>query len=246
MPVEIVSPPTRARFSPISWPAIFASMAVGLAVQLLLTLAGLALGISAAGSGEGADTISTAAAGWGAGSMLVAALVGGYVAARCSGFRRTADGTLHGAVSWGATTLLYAVLATTALGSLTTGLFGSIGPGILPGSMSERAGETTGDRAQSMRVLTDAGLTEDQARTVVDRMSAAKGEPSAPPAARQEVRNIADLAASATAWLCGTLLLSLILAVLGGMLGARGVRRINRRERLEADPAGQPRVLSRT
>jgi hypothetical protein len=228
MSVDITASP-RTRFSPISWPAIFASMAVGLAVLLLLSLAGLAAGIFVADGGEGADTMTIAAAAWSAGSMLFAAIVGGYVAARSSGFRRTGDGALHGAVSWGATTLLYAVLATTALGSLTTGLFSAIAPGIMGNVAPEQiASAATGDRNQSMRVLTDAGLSDDQARTIVDRMAALKGDASAPPAARQQVRDVADLAASATAWLCGTLLLSLILGMLGGMMGARGGRRVNR------------------
>src|SRR3954471_7515087 len=124
MPVEFSPAPERPRLSPISWPAIFASLAVGISVMLLMTLAGVAIGISATdAASEGPRSITIAAAGWQAASMLVAAIVGGYVAARLSGLRRTADGVLHGAVAWGATTVLYALLATTALGALTAGMF---------------------------------------------------------------------------------------------------------------------------
>ncbi|HSQ05098.1 MAG TPA: hypothetical protein VLN59_13730, partial [Burkholderiales bacterium] len=125
MSVELASTPVRTRFPAISWPAIFAALAVGIAVQLLLTLTGFAVGVIAAERGVGSrETITLAAAGWSAISMLIAALLGGYVAGRASGLRRTGDGVMHGLVSWAASTVLYAMLATTAIGGLTTGLFG--------------------------------------------------------------------------------------------------------------------------
>jgi len=106
MSVEFSPTVVRPRFPAISWPAIFAALAVGIAVQLLLSLAGVALGVYAFDSADETETITLAAASWGAVSMLVSALVGGYVAGRCSGLRRTGDGVIHGLVSWAATTLL--------------------------------------------------------------------------------------------------------------------------------------------
>src|ERR1044072_4161504 len=115
MAIEISPSPDRTRLAPISWPAVFASLAVGISVMLLLTLAGVAVGLTAVDPGaDSPRAITIGAATWQTISMLVAAIVGGYVAARLSGLRRTADGVLHGAVSWGATTVLYAALATTA------------------------------------------------------------------------------------------------------------------------------------
>ncbi|MGZ8265088.1 MAG: hypothetical protein ACXWUI_13205, partial [Burkholderiales bacterium] len=46
MALEIAPAPDRARLSSISWPAIFASLAVGISVMLLLTLAGVAIGLT--------------------------------------------------------------------------------------------------------------------------------------------------------------------------------------------------------
>jgi hypothetical protein len=46
MAVEFAPAPDRSRVSPVSWPAIFASLAVGISVMLLLTLAGVAIGLT--------------------------------------------------------------------------------------------------------------------------------------------------------------------------------------------------------
>jgi hypothetical protein len=234
MAVEISPAPDRARLSPISWAAIFASLAVGISVMLLLTLAGVAVGVSVVDPGaDSPRAITMGAAAWQTVSMLVAAIVGGYVAARLSGLRRTGDGVLHGAVSWGATTLLYAALATTALGTLTAGMFGLLAPA------AERASPAVagGDRDQAQRTLESMGMTPDQARTIMERLAtpaAATG-----PANRQQVEEAADTVGTATGWLSATVLLSLVLSMMGGAMGARGTRRTNRRieHRESAPPA---------
>ena len=140
MPVELSPSVVRPRLPGISWPAIFAALAVGIAVQLLLTLAGFALGINTVtAADEGSETITLAAASWSAVSMLVAA----------------------------------------------------------------------------------------------------------PAITREAVRDAADVGGTATLWLAATLLLSLLLAIAGGIMGVRGVRRTVRRNDEEA-VGPQPRILSRT
>ena len=227
MAVEISPNHDRARLSPISWPAIFASLAVGISVMLLLTLAGVAVGVSVVEPGaDSPRAITMGAATWQTISMLVAAIVGGYVAARLSGLRRTADGVLHGAVSWGATTVLYAALATTALGTLTAGMFGLLAPATPEATSAAPA--APGDRDQMQRTLESMGVNTDQARAITERLStpaAATGAPSA----RVQVEEAASTVGTATGWLSATVLLSLVLSMIGGAMGARGSRRVNRR-----------------
>jgi hypothetical protein len=247
MAVEFAPAPDRTRLSPISWPAIFASLAVGISVMLLLTLAGVAIGLTVVEPGaDSPRAITMGAAVWQTVSMLLAALVGGYVAARLCGLRRTADGVLHGAVSWGATTVLYAALATTALGTLTAGMFGLLTPGT-ERTASTAASAAAGDRDQVQRTLESIGLNADQARAVIDKLNAPAAAASAP--ARQ-VEEAADTVGTATGWLTATVLLSLVLSTLGGAMGARGTRRVNRR--IDNRPASTttvseapPRILSR-
>jgi len=238
MAVEFSPIVVRPRFPAISWPAIFASLAVGVAIQLLLSLAGLALGVYAFDAGEEPETITLAAASFGAVSMLVSALVGGYVAGRCSGLRRTSDGVLHGMVSWAAMTLLYAALATTAVGALTTGLFGLLGSG-LGNTAAPAAVGAAGDRERAIQALTELGITGEQARSALDQMTGNASRPN-----RESPRETTQAVGSATLWLSAAVLLSLVLGMLGGMIGVRGSRRIIRRDR---DPvAPRPRILSRT
>lgn len=227
MALEFTPAPDRARLSPMSWPAIFASLAVGISVMLLLTLAGVAVGLTVVEGGDTPRAITMGAAVWQTISMLVAALVGGYVAARLSGLRRTADGVLHGAVSWGATTVLYAALATTALGTLTAGMFGLLTPGPPERAASAPAPMATADREQAQRTLESIGLTAEQARIVMDKLNAAP-VPASTPSARLAEEG-ADTVGTATGWLTATVLLSLALSMMGGAVGARGSRRINRR-----------------
>ena len=250
MAVEFTPAPDRARLSSVSWPAIFASLAVGISVMLLLTLAGVAVGVSAVEPGaDSPRAITMGAAAWQTISMLIAALVGGYVAARLSGLRRTADGVLHGAVSWGATTLLYAALATTALGALTAGMFGLLTAGTNERAASAAPSAATSDRDQTQRTLEGIGLSPEQARTVIDKlnMPAAAGNSST---ARQQAEDASDTLGTATGWLSATVLLSLVLSMIGGALGARGTRRVNRRIDNRATTTttvteAPPRILSR-
>ena len=120
------------RFAAIRWGAILGGVVVGLSTQLVLALLGVAAGLSAVDVTErdiGVGNVSNAPMWtgiWQGVSMLIAAFVGGYVAARMSGLRRRSDGMLHGFVSWGATTLLFAVLSATAVGSLFGGVFNTI------------------------------------------------------------------------------------------------------------------------
>lgn len=110
----------RRYFPAISWGGIVAGIIVGLAIQLVLTLLGIAAGLTAFGLGATppAGEVPAWVGAWQSVSVLIAAFVGGYVAARMSGLQRKGDGMLHGLVAWGATTLIVALVTTSALGAL--------------------------------------------------------------------------------------------------------------------------------
>jgi hypothetical protein len=163
-----------------------------------------------------------------------------------SGLRRTADGVLHGAVSWGATTVLYAALATTALGTLTAGMFGLLAPGTAERTASAAV---SGDPEQAQRTLESIGLSTEQARAVLEKLNAPAAATTSP-AARQQVEEAANTVGTATGWLTATVLLSLVLSMAGGAMGARGTRRVNRRIDNRTEPStsvseAPPRILSR-
>lgn len=119
----------RRYFPWISWGAIFGGIASGMATYLLLALLGIAVGLTAIEpqSAEPVGKVPLGALVWTGISMVLAAFVGGYVAARMSGLSRLADGIFHGLVAWGVSTLVFAYLITTSVGNIVGGAFGMIG-----------------------------------------------------------------------------------------------------------------------
>ncbi len=103
--------------APIKWSAVFGGWAVGLALQIVLTLAGLGFGAWAVDLHDANPTegITLGAAVWTAISMLSSAFVGGYLTARFSGTTERGEGLYHGAVVWGLNCLVLAWLTTTAM-----------------------------------------------------------------------------------------------------------------------------------
>jgi hypothetical protein len=113
----------------LRWNAVVAGMAVGIAIQLLLSMLGGAAGLAMSGAsyaGVQPAAVPVFAGVWSAASLVVAAIAGGYVAARSTGFRRMGDGALHGAVAWGATTVFFALLAAIGAGATLGGLVGLV------------------------------------------------------------------------------------------------------------------------
>jgi MFS family permease len=259
---------TRRTFLyPIRWGAIFAGMAVGIALHLLLMVIGVALGLAVfeVGDRPDAETLSTAAAAWNGASMLVGAFIGGYIAARASGLRRLSDGVLHGAVSWGATTLLFAALTMSAAGGALSGLYSTIAPRVMGEAMEQGSGGMVsamsgqvadavrrGDREGVVSAMQDSmGMSAAQANRAADVALAAAGRGEVSPQAERQAERAAEAGATATGWLAGAILLSLIVALIGGALGARGARRFTRlQHRVPADspaaarptPAGEVRL----
>lgn len=242
----------RPLFPAIRWGAVLAGVAVGISVQLVLTLLGIASGLSMTSVQQG-EAPGTGAMVWAGISMLLAALVGAYVAGRMSGLKRKTDGILHGVVSWAVTTLLFVVLATSAGGSLLSGLFSSLGQGATaaaqsgasPGGMTAMLNRQLGVNVtpEAMRTLqshiaagrrdqaidymsSSMGVQRDRAATVVDQALIMSGSPEQ---ASPQGRAAADRAirgASTAAWVVfGAVALSLVLSVIGGLLGAMGARR---------------------
>src|SRR5947207_5020837 len=92
-------------FARISWGAIFAGTVVALAIQLMLTLIGGAIGLS---TFNGATVQSSAGTPLGAGAAtwlvitsLISLFVAGYVTGRLGG---TFNGWLHGLATWATVT----------------------------------------------------------------------------------------------------------------------------------------------
>lgn len=116
--------------SRVSWGAIFAGTVVGVGILLMLSLAGMAIGLSAADFGPGEDGFkgfTTGAGIWLVISQLVALAVGGFVAGRLAAVPKTTSTAFHGAAVWGLATLLMAYMASSAIGSAVNTASSAIG-----------------------------------------------------------------------------------------------------------------------
>ncbi|RVH28341.1 PhnA-like protein [Sinorhizobium meliloti] len=119
-----------AAVNKISWGAVFAGVALALAVQFLLNLLGVGIGAAvidpATADNPNPSTFSIAGGLWFVVSGIVAAFAGGYVASRVSGRPSKATGSYHGLISWAVTTLVVLYLLTTSVGTLVGGAFSGL------------------------------------------------------------------------------------------------------------------------
>lgn len=236
----------------LRWGAILAGVAAGLSTQLLLAMLGLASGLSLANVSEGV-TPGSGTLLWSILSLLVAALVGSYVAGRVSGLSRKVDGMLHGVVTWSVSTLLFIMMATSVGGTLLSGIFYDIGQGSAAinqapssigfvGMLNRQIGSNlnpqdfrilqedilNGKRDAAISFLTSrSGLKTDRAVNIVDQALILSGQSQL---ASSEVRANAERSIKAVSLVAWSVFLatalSLIASIFGGLIGATTATRI--------------------
>src|SRR3569623_7300 len=146
----------RPLFPAVRWGAVLAGVAVGISVQLALTLLGIASGLFATDIAQG-ESMGMGPLIWSGISTLIAAFFGAYVAARKTVRKRKADGVLHGVVSWAVTTLLFATLATSAGGSLLSGIFSNMVPAMARGVAGSVGGGGNAEGALALLLKNQIG-----------------------------------------------------------------------------------------
>jgi len=172
----------RAYFPGISWGAVFGGLVSGMAMYLLLTLLGVAAGLSAIDP-QGAEPVGRVpmlTGIWTGISMIAAAFTGAYVTTRMSGMTRQTDGILHGLVSWGVSTLFFAYLVTTSVGGLLGGTFSMLGKGAkaLGGAATGAGGAVASSsdaRSRLESLITgggDANVSSESVTKVQERLQA--------------------------------------------------------------------------
>jgi hypothetical protein len=236
----------------LRWGAILAGVAAGLSTQLLLAMLGLASGLSLANVSDGV-TPGSGTLLWSILSLLVAALVGSYVAGRVSGLSRKADGMLHGVVTWSVSTLLFIMMATSVGGTLLSGIFYDIGQGSAAsnqaassmgfvGMLNRQIGSNlnpsdfrvlqedilNGKRDTAISFLTTrSGLKTDRAANIVDQALILSGQSQL---ASSEARANAERSIKAVSLVAWSVFLatalSLIASIFGGLIGATTATRV--------------------
>lgn len=176
--------------SRIKWSAVFAGWAVGLAVQMVLTLLGLGFGAWAIDLRESnpAEGIPVGAAVWTGLSIVIAAFTGGYLTSRLAGSAVRSDGMYHGIVVWGVNWLIFAWLTTTAMASMIGGVFSVFGSTLqtLGQGVSGIASTAASKIGSNVGAISISG---DELRRQIESVLSATGKPELQPG---EVRKDAD------------------------------------------------------
>jgi len=212
-------------FARVSWGSIFAGAVLALAIQLVLTLIGVSIGLatidpmtsdnpSGAGLGMGALV-------WWSITSLVSLFLGGYVAARLGG---TFNGWLHGLATWGTVTMATIFFLTTAAG----GLIGAAsGLGNFAANNSDKASQVQLPPAiqqQLDRLQTQTGQAVDQTATQAQQTGqqaqTAVQQPGTQPIENQ-ARVAADRAVKGGAMGTGGAAIALIMGALAAAFGGK-------------------------
>lgn len=185
---------TRGR---IHWGAIMAGTVTGLFFQLLLSLFGIAIGLTVidVNSNVSAVALTASTATWLIITTLISVFIGAYASGRFAGFVSRFDGLLHGIVTLSLLTVLSVFLMSTGASSLVnSGLTYSLQAARTPqGQVLMNSGQATG-AASAIQNLT--------------------------PQERLNLQQQADKYATTAAWLTFiTGILSLIVAGYGGLIG---------------------------
>lgn len=215
----IVAPSANLQGMRIHWGGVWSGLLVTAGILLLLSVLGLAIGISTVDVGPTEDLnargLATGAAIWSGVSLLIALFFGGMVATRGSMVFGRAAGFIEGMLLWVLTMFALIYMAASGVGMVTSGVMGALG-GMAKGVSavavtSIDADElSSGDVDQITSRLTNAstvqlvaaatGLPQDQARArlseIAQRVEAARADPArAVAAAREGLQQLAEQAA---------------------------------------------------
>jgi len=149
--------PVRSR---VSWGAIVAGAVIALTVYFVLTVLGVALGLSVSARVD-ENKLGAAAGIWALVSMLLSLFVGGYVATRCTVGENKTEAALTGIIVWG---VVFSALSFLTAGAVNTG-FNTI--------LSVRQPERQDNIRLTDDELKSFGFTDEQIhqlRTPLDRL----------------------------------------------------------------------------
>lgn len=195
----------------VSWGAVFAGLLMGTAVQIILTMLGVAIGLGAADDSAKGASIGTGI--WAVIAALLAAFLGGRVAGMTARAREKGDGAFHGLLAWALSTIIAIWLISAGAGKLLGGaasVAGNVAGGAASGLSQATATRpnTVRENAQDMSQNAQQPQVQAQADTLKERAA------EAAETARKVAKNAAWIA------LVGMILTALA-AAFGGANGAR-------------------------
>ncbi|WP_207460123.1 hypothetical protein [Azospirillum sp. SYSU D00513] len=169
----------------VSWSAVFAGVVLTLAIQLLLSMLGVGVGMTTIDPAAGANglpeptSFSMGAGIWWTVSYMIALAVGGYVAARLAGVSLRGDGMIHGLLTWAFALLVSAYLVTTAVGGIMGGAFSALG--------NVTSGLTQTVQQAAPEIARSAGVSPDDLRRQAEDLLRPADQQASPEDARSRL-----------------------------------------------------------
>lgn len=209
--------------SRVSWGAIMGGATIALAVYFLLSLLGVAIGLSFSDD-VNRDNLSTGAAIWSFVSLIIALFFGGWVSTQCTAGENRTEAVLYGVIVWAVTSTLLVALASHGL---RLGYQGALA------TRTAQADNAPDLAARVNQAGRDIGLSDEVIEDFQDALDKG-GNANANAAA------VRDHANAAAWWAFGGALLSMLAAVLGALFGPYEV--VFHRARYTAAPAAPIRT----
>jgi hypothetical protein len=201
----------------VAWSSVWSGFLIAVGAFLLMTVLGLAIGVSAADVAPGADGnargLGIGAAVWSGISLLIALFLGGMVATRTGMVYDRAAGMTEGVLVWVLSILALIYMAASGIGMLSSGVFGALGASVQGATSAVKNVNFTdlsrGDINQVIARMKDpetarlggaaTGVSEQEARStmagIAQRVEAARNDPTRAAAeARAGVEEIASKA----------------------------------------------------
>ena len=205
--------------SRVSWGAIFAGAMVALALYLLFSVLGTAIGLTVSRQVE-ADELGTGAAIYAILVNLIALFVGGWVTSQCAVGENKLEAAVYGVILWG---VVFAILLWLMVSGVRMG-FNAV---INEASGNPSAPQITSDGLRSVGI----GPGQTQASGAPSQPQTAGGAPT-------DLRSVASdpRTVQAAWWTFAGILLSMMAAV-GGALAGSGPNVILRRVVVGTNPA---------
>lgn len=145
--------------SRVSWSAIFAGAVMALAVYFLLSILGIAVGLSAVNR-VGENELATGAAVWAIATLLVALFFGGWITSKSTVGENKTEAVIYGVLLWG---VLFAFLLVGMAGGVRIGFAALLG--------EERGASPAVTRPViSEADLRSAGVGADQVQHIQDNL----------------------------------------------------------------------------
>jgi hypothetical protein len=208
----------------VRWGPVLAGLFATLSTLAVLSVLGLAIGLSTVDRYSDASNFGIGAGIWGAVSALLAFAVGGYIAACTAVVGGRNNGVLQGAVVWMVTIALLIYLLAGGVGAMfRTATSTAIQTGAqTAGAVADTAARTaTNDPNSARGSLENAQTTADQAATEVSRSAQNAVQSVRENVNARDVEEAAERSAAGAWGLLISMLLGLAAACVGGFVGAR-------------------------